>query len=257
MSKPIQHSYSSTGAFNTCPIQYKSINYLRTFRSESNEAAERGTLMHEEYEECVNEDTDYSMPAYQWLLDDFRAETGLKIAEMKLAIDRNWQPVDYKDPTAWYRGMIDFTIINGTHADVRDAKTGKRKFKEAPGFERWLLDRHEEGMKEAPKILANARQASEYALLSFLHLPEVKTMDFRFIWTDVPGVREDVFHFDRERDGQKLLQTMLTTPVKIQHAVDNDEWEANPSGLCRLWCPVINCEYHGRSMSQINKMRSK
>lgn len=243
MDKKPKHSYSSTGTFQTCPMQYKSVNWLRTFRSESNAAAERGTVMHEEFEDCVNEDTDYSDPQYQWILDDFRAQTGLKVAEMQLAIDRKWKPVPYDDPSAWYRGKIDFTCINGTHANVSDLKTGKRKMKDPDPVECWLINKHEGGVRSAPKMLSNARQANDYALLTFLHLPKIETMDFRFIWSDVEGVKEDLFRFSREKDASDMIQTMLAIPTKIEHAILTDEWELKPSGLCNGWCPVVTCEH--------------
>lgn len=239
----IKHSYSSTSAYQTCPWQYKQVNFMRAFVSESNEAAERGTVMHEHLEVCVDEDTEYPQAEYQWILDDFRAQTGLKIPEMKLAIDRDWCPVDYADPRAWYRGMIDLTCINGAHANVSDLKTGKRKFRDPLSFESWLIERHEGGIETAPQMQANARQAADYALLVFLHFPAIETMDFRFIWSDVPGVKEDLFKFKRSRDSRKLLKTMLATPSLIEHSVEHDEWEYRPSGLCNGFCPVVSCEH--------------
>ena len=263
-----RHSYSSTDKFNTCQVAYQKINWLKTYRSESGAAAIRGTQMHEEYEQCVLDDTDYSIADYQWVLDDFRAQTGLKIPEMQLAIDSHWEPTPYdlgKDeegktipnPDAFYCGIIDFTCINGTHANVDDLKTGKRKMKDPKPYETWLLDRHEDGMKEAPKMLANARQASEYTLLIFHHFPKIETIDFRFIWSDVEGITEDVYHFDKERDSLNLHETMLATPTKIQHAIENDEWVPNPSGLCRQYCEVETCKYHGKYWSEIKKMLAK
>jgi len=136
-------------------------------------------------------------------------------------------------------------------------KTGKRKMKEPKSYETWLLDRHTEGMVEAPKMLANARQASEYALLIFHHFPEIKTIEFKFIWSDVEGRTEDVYHFDKERDTVNLHETMLATPTKIQYSMDNDLWEPNPSGLCGKYCEVEDCEYHGKYWSEIKKMQQR
>ena len=254
MNKPTMHSYSSTGMFQTCPGQYQKIRWLKTYTSESNEAAERGTEMHDELEHCIIDDTDYSMPEYQWILDDFRAQTGLKVPEMELAINADWEPVPYyldeiddngrpvRNPEAWYGGKVDLTCLNGSHANVSDLKTGKRKFKEPEDFECWLIERHEGGIQHAPQMLANARQASEYSLLIFLHFPAIKTLDFRFIWSDVEDCKEDLFKFSRDTHSEKLLKTMLATPAKIEQAIETDTWELKPSGLCAGWCPVLSCE---------------
>ena len=258
-------SYSATNTYNTCPVQFKSINWLKEFRSDSNAAAERGSIMHEKLEHAINDDTDW-MEDYEWILRDFREETGLKVAEMKLAIDRHWAPTPYnlgydddgkeiKNPDAFYRGIIDMTVLNGTHAVVTDLKTGKQRFKECPPYETWLIDRHTEGMRYAPKILANARQANDYALLTFHHLPSIKTMDFKFVWSDVEGVAYDVFEFDRLRDNDNMHETIMATPRKIIHDINHDSWEPNPSGLCRKWCSVLSCPYNGKSFSEITRMR--
>lgn len=266
--KPIRFSYSSTDQFNTCPIKFQKINWLREYRGSSNAAAERGTQMHDEYENCILDDTDYSIVEYQWVLDRFRALTGLKIPEMQLAINHEWEPTPYdfgkdpdgksiSNPDAFYCGKIDFTCLNGTHADVWDLKTGKRKMKEPKPYETWLLKRHEDGMREAPKMLANARQASEYVLLIFHHFPEVETVQFKFIWSDVDGIEEDVYNFEKERDLEDLHKTMLATPTQIYHAIENDDWKPNPSGLCSKWCEVEDCQFHGKYYSEIKKMLAK
>jgi hypothetical protein len=266
--KNIFHSYSSTDTYNTCPEQWRSIKWLKKFEGKSNPAAERGSLMHEDLETCLIEDTKYPIAEYRWILDNFRKLSGLKIPEIKLAINHNWEPTDYNlgytengmeipNPEGFYRGAIDLTCINGTHANVWDLKTGKRKMKEPKPYERWLLDRHTEGMIEAPKMLVNARQASEYALMIFHHFPEIKTIEFKFIWSDVEDYTEDVYHFDKERDTVNLHETMLATPTKIQYSMDNDLWEPNPSGLCSKWCEVEDCEYHGKYWSEIKKMQQR
>ena len=263
--QPIRFSYSGTNTYKTCPTMFQKINYLKTFKSETHPAALRGSIMHEELEQAINEDTMWD-PEYDWILEDFRSDTGLKMAEMKLAIDNHWRPTPYnlgydeegkeiKNPEVFYCGIIDMTVLNGSHAIVRDLKTGKRRFEEAKDYDRWMLDNHDKGMQYAPKILSNARQANDYALLTMHHFPSIKTMDFAFVWSDVEGVKYDWFHFDRSKDDENMHKTMLAIPRKIQKSVMSDEWEPNPSGLCRLHCPVVSCKYNGKSMGQITKMR--
>lgn len=265
MEKLPRCSYSSTNMFNTCQGKWQNIKWLKRYKSTSGPAADRGVVMHDEFEHCVLDDTDYSIAHYQWILDDFRAQTGLKIPEMQLAIDSNWEPTPYdlgedengdiiENPDVFYCGKIDFTCINGTHANVSDLKTGKRKMKEPAPYERWLIKRHTDGMREAPKMLDNARQASEYTLLIAHHFPAIKTIDFKFKWSDVDGITEDLYEFDLERDSKDLHETMLATPSKMQYAIDNDEWTLNPSGLCRNYCEVESCKYHGKYWSDIKQM---
>lgn len=227
--------------------------------------------MHDHVENCILDDTEYTLPDelhpdedYNWILEDFRALTGLKIPEMQLAIDMAWQPTPYalgkdgegktiQNPKAWYRGKVDLTCINGDHMWVRDLKTGKRKWYSAEDYTRWLQSRHVKGRqptKEETKwlpdptdtVLANARQASEYALLMFLHFPHIKTINFGFIWSNVEGVREDIYEFDQDRDKEQLLKTMLHLPTKIEESIQTDVWPMRKTGLCNGWCPVVGCK---------------
>lgn len=260
--KEPKHSYSSTGTYATCPQQYYKVNWLRVpeYQSTDNEANIRGSLIHDHIEHCVLEDEPYTLPDelhpeqdYNWILDDFRSLTGLKIPEMQLAIDKQWKPCDYKDPRAWYRGKVDLTCIKGTHMNVKDLKSGKRKFYVAEDYTRWLQSRHTGGRKPTKEdtrwlsdptdtVLANARQASEYALMMFLHFPKVETIDFSFVWSNVEGVTEDVYQFELERDKEQLFKTMLHLPTKINESIETDTWPLVKSGLCKGWCSVVSCK---------------
>ena len=266
--KKFGFSYSSTDTYNTCALQFREVNWYKNVPGSTNAAAERGTVMHDEFEHCILDDTDYSMPEYQWVLDEFRDQTGLKMAEMKLAIDINWKPCPYdwdeetqgeRPVQLFYRGKIDFTCLNGTHAMVSDLKTGKRKFKTPKPFERWLINKHEDGMAKAPQMQANARQANDYALLVFIHFPQIETMTFRFVWSDVDEVTEDVFNFSRIDDRKNMVKTMRHTPLAIQLSAQEDNWTPNPGGLCYQWCdvPKSTCRFHGMRYGDIKKLLDK
>lgn len=259
--KHFKFSYSSTDTFDTCQYQFYQVNWLRIpeYQDSDNDQNIRGTQMHDECEHAVLEDREYDLPDelhpdkdYTWILDRFRARTGLKIPEMQLAIDKAWNPVDYKDPTAWYRAKIDFSCINGTHLWIDDLKTGKRKFKSAYDHTRWLQERHVKGraptkdeLRWLPDptdyIQSNSRQIAEYALLMFLHLPHIDTITSSLVWSDVEGVTEDIWEFDRARDSEVLLQTMLHTPSNVEEAARTGTWTKTRSGLCKGWCPVVGC----------------
>lgn len=254
-TRTLQFSYSSTGSYKTCPRQFKHLNLRGDYQSPEHPATIRGSEMHDSLEDAINYGTDYEYHDYQWILDDFREQTGLKVPEMQLGTDINWNAVAYDHEDSWYRGKIDMTCINGTHADVTDLKTGKRRIEVASEFEKWLIPLHEQGMKTAPKILANARQASDYALLIFLHFEELETITFRFVWSDVEGIPYDTFNFDRTRDLPNLSKTLLYLPTLILRSQKLDDFPPNPSGLCYQHCPVSRdeCEYVGMRWREIQK----
>lgn len=270
-TKQPKHSYSSTGTYATCQEQYHQINWLRVpeYQSTDNEQNIRGSEMHDEVERCILEDDDYRLPDplhphedYNWMLEDFRSLTGLKIPEMQLAINKAWRPCDYKDPHAFYRGKVDLTCINGTHMNVQDLKTGKRKFEETKEYTAWLparwtgvapdmkdygwlqKKRKLEGLPELKAedmVMGYSRQASEYALMMFCHFPQVETIDFSFIWSNIAGVTTDDFQFQRERDIERMMETMLYLPAQIANSIETDTWTRTKSGLCNGHCSVVGC----------------
>jgi RecB family exonuclease len=65
------------------------------------------------------------MTQWEGLAQKLSMLPGEKFAEEKLAIDRNFQPADWKQ--AWSRGIADLIVKNKTKAATFDYKTGKRK----------------------------------------------------------------------------------------------------------------------------------
>ena len=216
--KPIRHSFSSTSVYETCGYQYQQVNLLKNFQVEDHPTAIFGGERHKDLEVALQSDTDIEgeHAYYNNFLERIRQWDGFKIPEMRLAIDRAWQPCGFFDHKVWYSGIVDVTVINGDQATVVDYKCGKHRLK--------------------------PRQANDSALLLFLHFPELQDIHFEFWWTEA-GAPPDVFDFNRTRDADTMIKTMTAIPEQIELSAETKDWPTNPSGLCRGYCPVVSCKH--------------
>ena len=209
-------SYSNIDAFESCPKKFYHTKVARDIVEPPNEHAAWGTRVHTACENFVlnGEPLPEGMKQWQPMLDKLVALKGEKIAEKQFAIDKNFQPTEWK--TSWSRGLADLLVINGKKALVADYKTGKRKLTE---------------------------QLELYAGYTFAYYPEVQTVTTMFIWLkekkiDRATIERDELH--------TIWQPLLPRIKKLEDAYENDRWPAKTSGLCKAWCPVTSCKYNGK-----------
>jgi len=211
-------SYSSLSAFETCPRQYHLVKVVKKVKEPPAAYQQWGIEVHKAFEDGLveNKPLPDKMAEWQPILTKFQLAPGKKEAELKMALDRNFKPVDWWDKSAWARGIGDVVLENGDKAFSGDYKTGKRK----PGSSQLKL------------FAALLMQAREY-------LQEVKTS---FIW--LPIKKLDTERFTRDDLGD-IWKDFIPRTVQMEKAFAADKWMPKPSGLCNGWCPVgrDNCEY--------------
>jgi hypothetical protein len=79
----------------------------------------------------------------------------------------------------------------------------------------------------------------------FAHHPEVKRIRTEFVW-----LKEDcttVESFNRETIYQEW-PPVLDVVKQMQEAADSKVYPPKRNKLCRAWCPVASCEYHGKGL---------
>lgn len=120
-------SYSAIKTYDQCPAKYK-FGRIDGLKEPSGPAADRGKLIHAEIEavlkgelELVCEELVYLLPQ----MDRWREQNAR--SEMEFAVDDMWNPVEFNDPSAIFRGVIDLYIEQGNRAIVLDFKTGKER----------------------------------------------------------------------------------------------------------------------------------
>jgi hypothetical protein len=144
---------------------------------------------------------------------------GEKHVELKLGVrkeEQGFEPCSFDDPNAWWRGIADLIIDQGTLAFVNDWKTGKNA------------------------RYADTKQLDLLAGATFLHFPKVKKIKAALTYV-VSGDFIQKEHRVELRDS--YLGVFDTALERLEAAKASDVWNAKSSGLCGF-CPVVSCEHN-------------
>jgi hypothetical protein len=233
MAKEWSWSFSKKKNFDTCPKRYYEIDIQKNFTEDTAQLT-WGNEVHKGLaaaclhgagipssgkgrDMVVAAPLPDTMKLYKpWVDVVVRAPGTLKVEE-KYAITRDFQQTPYFAPNVWYRGICDILKLNGKDATALDWKTG--------------------GVKH------NSVQLMLMATCIFIHYPQIETVKTRFIWLQDECTTRDEWRRDSimsewnslipEVNAMEQAQKTLTFPPK-------------PSGLCRKYCPVTSCVYHGK-----------
>lgn len=122
-SKPI--SPSSLLLYAECPLKWSSV-YIDGEWDMVTAVSPRGIDLHALLEEFFKGSAYPSgckpLATWQPYMENLAALGG--VAESKVAVDKQWQQIDYHDPSAEYRGKKDYDVVDGTELHVYDWKSG-------------------------------------------------------------------------------------------------------------------------------------
>jgi hypothetical protein len=121
-------SYSSVSKFKTCPAQWE-WSYILGHWEKSGPAAQRGTELHDTLETYYRHPQS-SLPHKEAIWKPWLPLlTGLRehspTAEGEVAVNKYWEPCDYKSKEAYYRGKVDLNLHARNHLFLFDWKSGK------------------------------------------------------------------------------------------------------------------------------------
>lgn len=202
----MRHSASSLETWTNCPRLWKAKYVDKLVPYVEHPAAKRGTEIHEKLENAVRSG---QAPGDVWtpsgLIESLHSK-GAR-AEVKVALDRDGQVVDFQDSQAAIRGIVDVYLSTASHTLILDWKTGKVRPK---------------------KIQADVYTAFARALAG-----DDAQVSFRFVYID----QQQVVPLDRDR--------MATTRIYqlIEQVEQDTEHLPNPSWLCRF-CDYYACRYN-------------
>jgi RecB family exonuclease len=131
--------------------------------------------------------------------------------ELKFAMARSFDPVEYFAPNVFVRVVVDLLNVRGSTALIIDYKTGKPK----PGFTQLELSA---------------------AVLS-THLPEIETFKMAYVWL---ADRKVSPHTLTKQQLIGVWNTILPRVAKIESALRTTDFPAKQTGLCK-YCPVKTC----------------
>lgn len=129
-----------------CPFKKKA-RYELKVKDEPGPAAQRGTLIHSQFEEAIVNGS--SLPSEFSLYTDYvnALRTAGAHSELKIAVDRSWKPCAYDLADAWLIGVVDLWLVTGNRGIGLDWKTGKEypdHVKQKEFYSCMLADAHPE-----------------------------------------------------------------------------------------------------------------
>lgn len=221
-------SHSSLNVFETCPRQYESKYITRDSPYVQSAEAAFGDVAHNGLEAYVKAQGDYQLasniaqykPFADWVLQRAAAKNGVVYAERMSAVDRQLNPVAYKAKNRWIGGKIDITIVYPDlgEAEVFDWKTGKVK--------------------------NDQTQLQLYGALGLADFPEVKVVRAGYIWLAANTISPPSLY--SRADYAQHWDTFEHKYRRLQDAYRRGVFEPKPNGLCKKWCDVKRCEFHGQ-----------
>ena len=227
--KPFSWSYSRLKNFETCAFRHQQIDIEKAVAEADSQQLKDGNEAHEVLSAAV---TGKALPSkwahYQPWVDRLTSRGNDTIyVEQKLALSSDMRGVAFFAKDAWFRGVVDYLKIVETPAGavalLVDWKTGKR--------------------------VDDAVQLALFAQMVFAHYPQVVRVRTEYVWLAEGVDLENTTREDFTPADMKDLWAALNPRIEaLQYAWETNSYPANPGRLCRSWCPVNSCEYHGKGM---------
>jgi len=217
-------SYSKLKNFESCPKRHYHADIKKDFVDELGDNLIEGNQVHDAMAGAIGKNIplpDRFAKFQPWV--DRVTGTGndgrIVAVEQKLAITEDFQPCEFFDDKAWFRGVVDVSIRMGPVAVLLDWKMGK--------------------------VLDDSVQLALFAQLAFSHYPELQKVRTEFVWLKSGDLttRED---FARNEMAE-LWAAVLPRLEPVKQAFVTGEYPVTPNRLCRKYCPVTICAHHGES----------
>jgi hypothetical protein len=195
--------------FETCPKQFYHLRVARDVPNPPTVHTEWGTKVHTAMEDAVRDGTPLPEGMTQWstLASKLAALPGEKLPEYKFALDRDFQPADWKQ--SWTRGIADLVVVHKDKALVADYKSGKRFGNE----------------------IKHGEQVNLYGLLTFLRYPLLETVHVELWYLDVDEITQRTF------DRDQALRFKASFDRRGRALTECTAWPANPNKFSCQWCP--------------------
>lgn len=219
--KPFTWSYSALKNFETCPRKHYYYGVSKKIKEEKSAALTYGFEVHDAMAKRLKGEPLPSMiaPFEPWavkFLSKQTPETRI-LVEQDFGLDREFRPIGYWDKSVWYRAKGDAVRLQGQVALYWDWKTGSVK--------------------------EDAAQLLTAACCIFAHYPQIMAVRGSFIWLDHGDAHSDLNLLRHEVPA--AWATIMPRVAPLEQAYMTDVWLPKPSGLCKRYCDVVSCEYHG------------
>ena len=222
MAKPFTWSFSGLKAYETCGYKYQQQNLLKKFPEPPSEQLRWGDFVHKSIERTLKGEAPLpkELELYQKWIDKVNQLPGDLYVEQQYALTKTFEPTSYFAPNVWYRGKGDAVKIAITRAAILDWKTGKVKVDDT--------------------------QLMLMAQCVFSNFPAVQKVHTAFVW-----LQEDCttpMEFTREELAEEW-PIILERVTAMNEAVKTNSFQKRPSGLCRQYCSVADCEFYKKGLT--------
>jgi len=214
--KPFAWSYSALTTYELCPKKYYHLYVAKDVRDADSSFSADGKIVHDAMRARVidGKPLPLNLRHYEKIAAKFAAAPGEKYGEMKLAINRKFEPCDYFASDVWVRVIIDLAIVQGDSAIVVDWKTGK--------------------VKDDPTQMAlNAAVLARW-------MPEISLFKTLFVWLQSNNLTPKNYTVNKFT---AVWNDLLPRVAKIEEARKTTTFPAKQGPLCG-WCPVKSCPHH-------------
>lgn len=218
-------SWSRLKNWRACPKRHYHYEIAKDIREPESEALTWGWQFHDAMAKAVDKGTPLpkTMQHYAHLpmaMHQHKTDGADVRVELKMAMTKDFQPSEWFDNHTWLRCVVDVLYLAPKLATAAaiDWKTGK---KIEPEFEQLGLT----------------------ASMIFAHYPEINTVHTAYQWAA------------HDTDTQKTYERKEMVPFWNKLLPELKRWEKDasemtypprPSGLCKRYCAVESCPYHGR-----------
>ena len=212
-------SYSRLKNFETCAKRHYHYDIAKDIKEPSTQQLDYGNDLHGCFEERVKKGTPLPLGFGQFepLLAQLIAGPGKTYAEQKLAITSAFTPSTYFGRDVWFRTIIDFAKVRERHAAIFDYKTGKPA--------------------------EDLTQLKLMAATTFVHMPPL--VEVRSALLFVAHNTTKVATFQRS-ELPAIWAEILPRVKRMQVAAQTNDYPPKPGGLCRKYCAVSSCQFHGK-----------
>lgn len=212
-------SYSWLKNAETCLKRFYHYNVAKDVKEPETQQLRDGFALHSAFEARVKHGTPLPLGTTQHepLMAKLIAAPGQTYAEQKLAITAEFKPVAFFGKGVWFRTVIDFAKINGPLATIIDYKDGRPK--------------------------EDLTQLQLMSATMFHHMPSIERVKAGLVFVNHDEVKPA--EFVRE-DLPEIWSEILPRVRAVEKAIQTQEFPPKPSGLCKSYCSVTSCPFHGK-----------
>lgn len=216
MTKQFAWSYSALTSYETCPKKHYHERIKKDYAEKESPQLVDGQRQHKALELRVRDGKPLpgDMAGLEPLCCKIEKVPGRSYFEHKVALTEDLKPTTFFAHNVWVRAVFDFAVVLGRHARIIDYKTGKRK--------------------------PDSQQMSLFAAAGFAVFPKVEKIGTAFWWLKSKETDRSTYTRD---DAPLIWREFEPRVADMRAAIEENHFPPRPSGLCRGYCPVKECDF--------------